>query len=158
MTVHALERFLKAEQVPYRTLVHRPAYTAQEEAAATHVPGRDWAKVVVFVADGEAIQAIVPADLLVDSERLGMLAGVEALRLATEAELAWLYPDCEVGGMPPFGSLNGQRVFVDYRLAQEPEIVFNAGDHTRAIVMRYLDFDDIVQPIVGDFATIRPRS
>jgi Ala-tRNA(Pro) deacylase len=155
MTVHALERFLQSEQVPYRMLVHRPAYTEQEEAAATHISGRDWAKVVVFVADGEPIQAIVPADLVVDVSRLGHLSGAMAIRLATEDELGWLYPDCEVGGMPPFGSLVGQRVFVDYRLIKEPEIVFNAGDHSRAIVMRYVDFDDLVRPIVGDFAALR---
>ena len=41
---------------------------AQEEAAVTHVPGRDWAKAVICFVDGEPIQAVVPADLEVDLE------------------------------------------------------------------------------------------
>jgi Ala-tRNA(Pro) deacylase len=155
MTAQTLEHFLKSEQVPFRVFTHRPAYTAQEEAAAAHVPGRGWAKVVVFMADGEPLQAIVPADLIVTPARLTKLCGACAIRLATEDELALLYPDCELGGMPPFGSLVGQRVFVDYRLTREHDIVFNAGDHSRAIVMRYVDFDDLVRPIVGDIATRR---
>ena len=39
--------FLKRERIPYRTLAHPVAYTAQEEAAVAHVPGRRWAKTVV---------------------------------------------------------------------------------------------------------------
>ena len=42
-TIH---EFLRKAHVPYSVVPHRPAFTAQEEAAATHVPGRDWAKVV----------------------------------------------------------------------------------------------------------------
>src|SRR5213594_4103489 len=43
-TIH---EFLSEAHVPYTVVPHRPAFTAQEEAAAAHVPGRDWAKVVV---------------------------------------------------------------------------------------------------------------
>ena len=46
-TIH---EFLREAHVPYTLLPHRAALSAQEEAAATHVPGRDWAKVVVCVA------------------------------------------------------------------------------------------------------------
>jgi Ala-tRNA(Pro) deacylase len=134
---------------------HLPAFTAQEEAAITHVPGRDWAKVVICFADGQPIQAVVPADREVDLDQLLELAGAGVLRLATESELDWLYPDCERGGMPPFGPLYRQRVFVDESLTLEEEIVFNGGSHTDAICMRYRDFGELAKPIVGSFA-VRP--
>jgi len=38
--IHA---FLRDAHVPYVVLPHQPAFTAREEAAATHVPGRGWA-------------------------------------------------------------------------------------------------------------------
>ena len=57
---------LKRERMPYVAFRHPPAYTAQEEAAITHVPGRDWAKAVICFADGEPVMAVVPADLSVD--------------------------------------------------------------------------------------------
>ena len=46
------------------------------------MPGRHWAKTVVCVADDEPIQAVVPGDLLVDMERLRLLAGAREVRLA----------------------------------------------------------------------------
>jgi Ala-tRNA(Pro) deacylase len=107
----------------------------------------------VCFADGEPIQAVVPADRMVDLERLAMLAGAGTLRLAREDELAWLYPDCERGAMPPFGPLYNQRVFVDQQLAAEARIVFEGGTHGDAIAMRYADFAAITKPIVGRFST-----
>lgn len=148
----SIETFLRRERVPYTTLTHQRAYTAQEEAAVAHVPGRCWAKTVVCFADDEPIQAVVPADLLVNMERLRDLAAAHAVRLATEDEIIRLYPECEAGAMPPIGPLYGQRVFVDTTLVAEPEIVFNAGTHTDAICIDYDDFADVAKPMVGAFA------
>ena len=144
--------FLKRERIPYRTIVHPVAYTAQEEAAVAHVPGRQWAKTVVCVADDQLIQVVVPADMMVDLERLRELARARVVRLSTEDEIATLYPECERGAMPPFGPLYGQKVYVDAALVEEPEIVFNAGTHADAIGMDYNDFAEIVHPVVGGLA------
>lgn len=148
----SIHEFLREARVPYTIVPHRPAFTAQEEAAATHVPGRDWAKVVVCYVDGEPIEAVIPAPCIVNLDRLLELAGGSAIRLAQEGELQQLFPGCEPGAMPPFGPLYGQAVFVDLTLAAEPEIVFNAGTHAEAIAMRWADFAKSVKPIVGRFA------
>lgn len=149
----SVQEFLRRSNVSYTVFPHLPAYTAQEEAAITHVPGRDWAKAVVCFADGEPIQAVLPADLDVDLGRLLVLAGAETLRLAREDELEWLYPDCERGAMPPLGPLYKQRVFVDESLAAEPQVVFNGGTHGDAVCMRYEDFAAVTRPVVGKFAS-----
>lgn len=148
----SVENFLSRQRVTYATLAHERAYTAQREAAVAHVPGRHWAKTVVCFADDEPIQAVVPADLKVNMERLRKLAGAQTVRLAAEDELAKLYPGCEAGAMPPFGPLYGQRVFVDNALVGEPELVFNAGTYTDAIRMHFEDFADLTKPVVGAFA------
>ena len=149
----SVQEFLRRADIAYSVLPHAPAYSAQDEAAVTHTPGRDWAKAVVCFADDEPIQAVVPADRMVDLVELAMLADAGTLRLAREGELTWLYPDCERGAMPPLGPLYKQRVFVDHLLAAEPRIVFDAGTHGDAIAMRYADFAAITKPIVGWFST-----
>jgi Ala-tRNA(Pro) deacylase len=150
--IATIHEFLHEAHVPYTVVPHRPAFTAEEEAAATHVPGRDWAKVVVCIIDGEPVEAVVPAPLRVNLDQLLELAGGQIIRLAEEVELWEMFPDCEIGAMPPFGPLYGQTVYVDARLAAEPEIVFNGGTHREAMQMRWTDFVKMVNPIVGKFA------
>lgn len=153
----SVQEFLRRANVPYAVFPHPPAYTAQEEAAITHVPGRGWAKAVICFADGEPLQAVVPADLSVNLDRLAVLAGADTIRLAREDELDWLFPDCERGAMPPLGPLYRQAVFVDESLAREERIVFNGGTHGDAVTMRYQDFAALTRPVVGRFAE-RPPS
>jgi Ala-tRNA(Pro) deacylase len=111
--------------------------------------------VVTGFADGEPIQAVVPANCDVDFERLARLVGVPHIRLATEDELDWLYPDCEPGAMAPLGPLYHQRVFVDERLTADEEVVFNAGSFRDAVSMRFIDFAGLTRPVIGRFA--RPK-
>jgi Ala-tRNA(Pro) deacylase len=108
--------------------------------------------VVVCFADAHPILAVLPAHVMVDLEKLRALAGATTLRLASEPEFAALYPDCEPGAMPPFGSLYLQRVFFEQSLVGEPDMVFNAGTHTDAIRMHFGDFIDLARPLVGAFA------
>lgn len=148
----SIEHFLGDQHVSYAVLHHRPAYTAQEEAAATHVPGGQWAKTVVCVADERPILAVLPAGSKIDISRLRSATGARAVRLASEREFEALYPECETGAMPPLGPLYGQAVFVDRHLAGSKEIVFHAGSHTDAIRVRYDDFTRVVHPREADFA------
>lgn len=137
---------------PYTVVTHRTAFTAQEEAAVTHVRGREWAKTVVCFADEVPILAVLPAHYHVDLERLRKLAGAATIRLAMERELSALYPSCETGAVPPLGPLYGQRVFVDRVIAEDAEVVFHAGTHVDAVRMKYLDLASLSSPTVGDFA------
>jgi Ala-tRNA(Pro) deacylase len=144
--------FLHDRHVDFRVVTHPTAYTAQEEAAITHVPGREWAKTVVCFADNEPILAVLPAHYTVDFERLRVAAGASRIRLATETEMVGLYPGCEAGAMPPLGPLYGQRVFVDASLAKDLEVVFNAGTHVDAVRMRYDAFVTLAGAAVAAFA------
>jgi len=47
----------------------------------------------------------------------------KSVRLATEAEFSNLFPDCELGAMPPFGSLYNLPVYVDESLAADSHAV-----------------------------------
>jgi Ala-tRNA(Pro) deacylase len=152
MSAVAIHEFFERALVPYSVLPHQAAYGAQAEAAAAHVSGKYWAKVVVCFVDGRPVQAVVGAPRTVDLDRLLALTGGREIRLAQEGELSILFPDCEPGALPPIGPLYGQPVYVDVELALEPDIAFNAGSHTAAMCVRWGDFARTVRPIVGSFA------
>lgn len=153
-----LVEILKRERMPYVTFRHPPAFTAQEQAALSHVPGRSAAKVVICLADGEPLQAVVPAHYAVDLEQLRAMAGAASLRLAREDEIAAIYPDFEVGAVPPFGTLYGHRVFVERCFVGDPGMVFDGGTHTDSVCMHYYDFAELVKPVVGEFGVAPGRT
>jgi len=148
----SIERFVRENGVNYTPIHHRVAFTAQEEAAATHVPGREWAKTVVCFADGQPVLAVLPAHYRLDFYALRSMLGARNVRLAAEHEFSGLYPECETGAMAPFGTLYHQPVYVDDSLSADPHIVFNAGTHVDAMKMKLSDFVRLVRPVFGRIA------
>ena len=147
----SVQEFLRFANVAYAVLPH-PTNASVPTISVGGVPRRVWVKALSCFGDGEPIQAVVQADRKVDLGRLAFLGGMTEVRLASDAELRWLYPDCERGAMPPLGPVYRQRVFVDRALAFTQEIAFNGGTHRDAIVMRYEDFTAIAHPMVGFIA------
>ena len=146
-----LRAFLDANHAEYTHTVHPLAYTAREVASAEHLPNREVAKTVVVFADEGYHMIVVPANRLVDFQEVRVTLGFTHARLATEQELAQLFPDCELGAMPPLGTLYGLPVYVDRSLTGDEEIVFEGGTHSEAIRMRYWDFAALVFPVVAEF-------
>jgi Ala-tRNA(Pro) deacylase len=147
-----LREFLDREKATYEVLTHQQAFTAQEVAEAQHVHGRDMAKVVMVRGGGQLSMLVLPAPARVDLPRARVVLGQPDLALATEAEFARHFPQCEPGAMPPFGNLYGVAVWVDEQLTRDDQIVFNAGTHTQTVRMRYADFARLVQPRVAALA------
>jgi Ala-tRNA(Pro) deacylase len=146
-----LKTFLDENQIPYSVMTHTTAYTAQGAAATMQISGKELAKTVVLWAGEEMILAVLPGPNHVRLEKLGTELG-KSVRLATEQEFSSLFPDCELGAMPPFGSLYNLPVYVDESLAADEAIVFNAGTHRDAIRIRYDDFVRLAKPRVCSFA------
>ncbi len=147
-----LEAYLRENGVAYETRHHPLAYTAQEVAAAEHIPGKMLAKVVMIKADERIVMLAMPAPYRVDFAKVKALLGARAVRLAREEEFADLFPDCEVGAMPAFGNLYGVPVYVDKALAEDERIVMQAGTHTDTISLAYADFRRLVSPTEAEFA------
>jgi Ala-tRNA(Pro) deacylase len=144
--VKRLKEYLEENQVPYTHCTHRLAYTAQEIAAAQHVPGREMAKTVVLKVDQNFALLILPAVRKIDLKALKDELHYKHIDLATEKEFSSLFPDSDVGAMIPFGNLYKLPVYVDRSLAAEEEIFFNAGTHIDTIRMKYQDFSRLVRP------------
>jgi len=146
-----LKAFLDEKQIRYLTLHHSPAYTAQELAAASHIAGHLWAKTVIVDADGREVMAVLPATERIDLDALAEVLGAKAVRLADEQEFRSRFPDCELGGMPPFGNLFDMEVVLSPSLAEDDKICFNAGSHQVAFKMDFADFKGLVEPTIAPF-------
>ena len=146
-----LKTHLDREHVHYDVLPHSQTFRALAVARMLHVPEQEMAKVVIVKVKERFAATVLPATAKVDVQRLRKLFGTHRVRLATEEEIARLFPDCELGAMPPLGTLYGLPVYVDRSLTTDEEIIFEGGTHSDAIRMRYWDFAALVFPVVAEF-------
>lgn len=146
--IDLLERY----RVPYVHTKHANAYRSSEVAEAEHLPLHMLAKTVIVHSTIGYGVAVLPADCRIDLEELAIRLHLQQLRLATEEEIRALFPESEIGAMPPFGPSFGVRVYMDVRLATEPYIFFNAGTHRDAIHISTEDYLRLADPIIVQFA------
>jgi Ala-tRNA(Pro) deacylase len=143
-----LRSFLDSNHAQYTVTNHPKAFTAREVAVAEHLPPREVAKTVVVFGDGAYHMIVLPASKLVDLHEARPTLGFAQLRLATEDELGKLFPECELGAMPPLGPVYGYTVFLDSSLAGQDTIAFNAGTHCDVVHMRMAEFRRLASPAI----------
>jgi Ala-tRNA(Pro) deacylase len=153
MPVKKLKEFLDQEKIKYVSLIHSPAYTAQEVAASAHITGKELAKTIIVELDGKMAMAVLPANRKSVLQDLREVTGSDEVKFASEEGFKEKFPGCETGAMPPFGNLYGMDVYVAECFTENDEIAFNAGSHTEIIKMPCRDFERLVRPKVVSFTT-----
>ena len=148
MPTQKLKDYLDQHGIHYVTISHSPAYTAQRIAELTRTPGKEFAKTVIVKIDDKFAMAVLPASRRVNLRHLQEAIGADEVALSSEREFKELFPDCEVGAMPPFGNLYDMGVYVAEQLTKDEEIAFNAGSHSELVKMSYYDFAKLVTPQV----------
>lgn len=143
-----LRVLLDESGVAYETIHHRDDFRALTTAQDTHTPPREFAKTVFLWIDDGYAMVVLPATHFVAESKLARSLGAEKVRLASEAEMRDLCPDCEVGAAPPFGRLYDLPVYASPVLATDEHVTFNAGTHRDAVRMTYADFERIARPKV----------
>jgi len=151
-TLQRCLEFLDKAHIAYAHTKHSLAFTALETAFAEHISPHKLAKTVVYTGAQGYGFAVLPADCLIDMDVLGVFLNDPTIRLANERELAELFPECELGAMPPFGNLFHLPVIVDESVAEQEFIAFNAGTHRDVVHMHFGDFNRLVDPAVAKFA------
>ncbi|MCE5211963.1 MAG: YbaK/EbsC family protein [Deltaproteobacteria bacterium] len=151
MPSRKIKEFLDNQAVKYVNISHSPAYTAQEIAQSAHIHGKELAKTIIVFIEGKMAMAVLPAVYSIDFDYFRKEIGAKKIELASEQQFRDIFPDCELGSMPPFGNLYGMEVYVDKHLAEDEEIAFNAGSLSELIRMSYRDFERLVKPKVVRF-------
>ena len=141
-----LKNFLDSAKISYSVSAHPIVYTAQEIAAAQHVPGRQLAKSVLIKTDRGLRLAVLPAIYLIDLKKLKTALRVKTASIAKESDIKTAFPDVEVGAMSPFGNLYEVPVIVDHGLEGSEHMVFNGGSHRETVKCAFRDFASAAKP------------
>jgi prolyl-tRNA editing enzyme YbaK/EbsC (Cys-tRNA(Pro) deacylase) len=131
--------------------------TAEDAAAAIGCPVSAIVKSLVFVVLGgekeEAVVALVPGDLRLDTAKLAEAAGTERSRRATLDEVrdATGYA---AGGTPPFGHARSIRVFADPQLRRNDPVWAAGGTPTTVFPISLADLDRLTAPVWVDLTVL----
>ncbi len=144
--------YLAKHHIRFSHSTHPRTETAFETADVGRMPPHDFAKTVVYHCDDGFGMAVVPADQFLDFKKLTDVLHVSYIRKANEAELGSLFPDCELGAMPPFGKRYNMPVIVDRVVAGHDFITFVLGTHRDTISISFADFERLAEPVIASIA------
>lgn len=149
MSLKMMIQFLDAHQIEYTTTQAPSGSVSPDPTFAPDRPGRILAETLMLKIDGGLAMALIPANHRLRLELLKELIDAESLDLAQPQELCELFPDCDSDAIPPFGTLQGMRVFTAEALSRSPRLAFHAGLRTQVVEMLYSDYTRLLRPIVA---------
>jgi len=160
MTYHPLaekiQSILKENNCEFETFEHEPVRTSEEASRVrTGYTMEQGAKALIVRVKKSGVgksfaMFVVQGSKKFDAGKVKQEFGLSDLRFATEQEVAEITDGVQIGGVPPFGNLFNIPVYVDRGLLANEKIVFNAGDRSFSIGMKVSDWQNIVNPVVGD--------
>jgi Ala-tRNA(Pro) deacylase len=137
--------FLTDHQVPFETIYHAPAYSAQKRAKVLHTPGKQVAKCVLLVGASGYLLAVLPATRQIDLKRLGEQLE-EDVRIAEDREVAWVFRDCEWGVASPFGTLYGLSTVLEESVERDAVLIFEGRLHAESVRLLCRDYETLERP------------
>jgi Ala-tRNA(Pro) deacylase len=140
VTVHdGVRRHLDGHHVGWEELQHDETFSTAEEASATGVDPSHVAKTLLLhLTSGHAL-AVIPGGRRAHNRKVQEATGDKHARLATENEMAEVFPDYAVGTLPPLPALLGLSAYLDPRVRAQDTIVFAAGTHSGSVRMKVAD-------------------
>jgi Ala-tRNA(Pro) deacylase len=148
MPAQKIKDFLTQHKIHYLSVSHPQAYATREISHLSNISERAFAKSVLIHAGNKTLMIVLPANERIEFDALKKILRENSVTLVPEEAFLTLFPDCEIGAMPPFGNLYNIQVYVDKTLSKNKEIAFNAGNHSELIKMNYQDFEKLVKPIL----------
>lgn len=145
-----IKALLESHGVDFEVMDHEPVYTSDEAASVRGTPLREGAKAMVMRADKRPVLVVLAADRRIDNKKFKKQYKVKDLRMASPEEVEEL-TGLKVGSIPPFGKILGLPTYVDRSLLENQRISFNAGMHTRSVVMLLRDYLETAEVQLGDF-------
>jgi Ala-tRNA(Pro) deacylase len=141
-----LQQYLDDKHIDYDVLTHKRTHSSEGTARASHVPGDRLAKGVVLTREGGFVVAVVPACAKVRIDVIERILHCP-VELASEDEIAELFPDCDAGAVPPIPEAYAVDAFVDESLDQQPDVYLEGGDHRSLIHISGDEFRSLMKDV-----------
>lgn len=136
--------YLSRHGTPYGLEHHLHSQCSQETALEAGIDEEALAKSVVLEDDLGFVLAVLPASRRLELDKVREELG-RALRVSPEQEMAQLFPDCELGAVPPIGAAYGLFTVIDVSLEECDEIYFEGGDHETLVRVEGPAFLDLLE-------------
>jgi Ala-tRNA(Pro) deacylase len=145
-------RVLQQRGAHFRVIHHAPTADCIDEAIALGVAADEVLKAVVLETAGHPVLAILPASRRLDMHLVRAALGDSRARLATEAEIERDLPGCELGAVPPLGSVLHAPMYVDPEVLEHRTVAFAAGTQADSVE------GDTEEMFTGEMVTVTPIS
>jgi Ala-tRNA(Pro) deacylase len=132
--------------VDYDVINHDYAHSTLHAAHLAHIPASKMVKPVILQDDQGYVMALVTANQHVKINELNLFLN-RKLGLAIEAELNFVFADCDRGAIPPVGDAYGMTTVVDFKLDGCDDVYFESGNHR-----------DLLHTSGGDFRKLLENS
>ncbi len=134
MTIAArVSQYLHDQSVDYQLIQHPHSHTSRESAHKANVREDQVAKAILLKDDEGYVMAVIPASSSLDLRAVHDETGRNHLEMVPESELGGLFPDCELGALPPLGQAYGITTLLDSSLSHCDTVYFEAGDHEELV-------------------------
>jgi len=152
-----IKSLLKEKNIQYKQFHHKPVCTSREaDEVRPDYTMQQGAKAIIIKArinsQKRYLMLVLPGDRRIDSKKVKNILKCKEFSFASEDEVIEVTSGVIPGGVPPFGNIFDIPVYVDPLLSENEEIIFNAGDRSVSIAMKYRDYEKVVNPIISDFA------
>ena len=98
MSTKIFEEFLNTHHIHYEKIPHACTYTAQETAAAAHVPGRVFAKTVMVRLDDRMVMVVLPAHYRIELDFIQKISGGQVGAVGRRNRVQGPVPGLRSGG------------------------------------------------------------
>jgi Ala-tRNA(Pro) deacylase len=142
----SLQGYLDDHHVNYEVMTHEPTGSSLQTAQTSHVPGDCLAKGVILTREGGYVLAVVPASSKVRLDVIEQMLHCP-IGMASEEEVSSLFPDCEVGAVPPIGAAYAVDTIIDVSLDQQRNLYLEGGDHRSLIRMAGMEFQNLMKDV-----------
>lgn len=144
-----LKEYLNKNKIDYTIYYHNPTIKTRELAKNLDILEKEFVKAIIVQTEDGFVMTVVPYGQKVDLGLFKNASSKAKVKIANLEQVKTLFPDCEMGAIPPLGNLYKLPVYASQALKKCHEIVFHAGTYTDTIKMSYEDFRKLVKPKIN---------